>query len=229
MRGARLLALVALAAGGCGGSMFHAVAAGETLDSIAAAYHVEPRALAEANAIDRPDRIAPGQLLLIPRDRRRLDEPAAVPGAQVALDRRPRTIGERPAPVDPPAEETDLAWPVEAPISSRFGMRDGRAHQGLDLAVPDGTEVRAAASGEVVYAGDQVRGYGHLVILRHPGGLETLYAHNTALLVGQGATVERGQVIALSGHSGHATAPHVHFEVREGEAARDPERYLKAR
>lgn len=214
--------------------MFHAVAAGETLESIALSYHVEPRALAEANAIDRPDRIAPGQLLLIPRERTpRIEEPPPPRRGEreVAFDRRPRTIGAPPAPPAPaePAEAPVLAWPVEAPISSRFGMRDGRPHQGLDLAVPDGTEVRAAAPGEVVYAGDQVRGYGHLVILRHPGGLETLYAHNTALLVAPGATVERGQVIALSGHSGHTTAPHLHFEVHAGEAARDPEQYLPAR
>jgi len=117
-------------------------------------------------------------------------------------------------------------WPVAAPITSRFGMRDGRPHEGVDLAVADGTEVRAAAAGRVVYAGSKLRGYGNLVMLRHQGGLLTVYAHNSRLLVGAGAAVGKGQPIARSGHSGRASAPHLHFEVRERDVPRDPELYL---
>ncbi len=122
--------------------------------------------------------------------------------------------------------EAALEWPVDAPISSRFGRRDGRPHEGIDLLCADGTAVRAAAAGRVVYAGARLRGYGNLVMLRHDNGLVTVYAHNSTLLAAEGSTVARGEVISLSGHSGRATAPHLHFEVREGDVPRDPERYL---
>ncbi len=115
-----------------------------------------------------------------------------------------------------------LAWPVEALVSSPFGVRDARPHLGIDLAVPEGTPVRAACDGVVSYADDKLRGYGRLVILEHAGGLVTVYAHNQALLVGSGASVARGQVIARSGQTGHVTAPHVHFEVRRDGRAIDP-------
>jgi len=115
-----------------------------------------------------------------------------------------------------------LAWPVDAPISSGFGRRDARPHLGIDLAVPEGTSVRAACAGVVSYAGDRLRGYGRLLIVEHHGGLATDYAHNQALLVAPGATVERGQTIARSGQTGRATAPHLHFEVREAGRAVDP-------
>ncbi len=119
-----------------------------------------------------------------------------------------------------------LDWPVCAPISSRFGVRDGRPHEGIDLRVADGTAVRAAAAGRVIYAGARLRGYGKLVMLRHRDGLVTVYAHNSALLAAEGRDVARGDVISLSGHTGRATAPHLHFEVRDGDVPKDPERYL---
>jgi murein DD-endopeptidase MepM/ murein hydrolase activator NlpD len=119
-----------------------------------------------------------------------------------------------------------LDWPVDGPLSSGFGRRDGRPHEGIDLAVPDGTPVRAAAGGVVAYAGDRLRGYGRLVIVAHAGGLSTVYAHNSRLLVREGEPVARGRVVALSGHSGHVTAPHVHFEVRRDARPEDPLKYL---
>jgi septal ring factor EnvC (AmiA/AmiB activator) len=118
-----------------------------------------------------------------------------------------------------------LSWPVDAPISSGFGVRDGRPHDGIDLAAVTGTEVHAACDGVVAYAGEKLRGYGRLVILDH-GGLATVYAHNSALLVREGQAVLRGGVIALSGQTGHATAPHVHFEVRRDSRPVDPLEYL---
>jgi murein DD-endopeptidase MepM/ murein hydrolase activator NlpD len=120
-----------------------------------------------------------------------------------------------------------LTWPTDGPLSSPFGRRDGRPHEGIDLSVPDGTAVRAACDGVVAYAGRGLSGYGRLVILDHPDGSATVYAHNQRLLVSVGETVARGQRIALSGHSGRATAPHVHFELRlAGRRAVDPVGYL---
>jgi lipoprotein NlpD len=119
-----------------------------------------------------------------------------------------------------------LSWPVDGVLSSPFGPRDGRAHEGIDLAVAADTPVRAACDGIVTYAGDGLRGYGKLVIVRHDGALATLYAHNRELLVREGEPVTRGQIIARSGQTGRASAPHLHFEVRKDSIARDPLGYL---
>ena len=115
-----------------------------------------------------------------------------------------------------------LTWPVDGILSSPFGLRDGRPHEGIDIAVPEGTPVRAACSGQVVYADDKLRGYGRLVMLKHDDGLVTIYAHNSKVLVRDGERIERNQVIARAGMTGHATAPHVHFEVRRSERPTDP-------
>jgi murein DD-endopeptidase MepM/ murein hydrolase activator NlpD len=123
-----------------------------------------------------------------------------------------------------------LDWPVAAPLTSPFGRRDGRPHEGIDLSAPDGTAVHAACDGVVVYAGSKLAGYGRLVILSHAGERATVYAHNQALLIHLGQAVTRGQVIARSGHSGRVTAPHVHFELRVGTPPRaiDPLPWLVA-
>ena len=129
-------------------------------------------------------------------------------------------------PSDPSAGCAAMLWPVEGTLSSPFGRRDGRAHDGIDLAVAEDTPVRAACDGTVAYAGNGLRGYGNVVILQHAGALATVYAHNRALDVRVGDSVTRGQVIARSGQTGHATAPHLHFEVRKDSIARDPLGYL---
>ena len=121
---------------------------------------------------------------------------------------------------------TAMLWPVDGALASPFGARDGRAHDGIDLAVAEDTPVRAACDGMVTYAGNGLRGYGNVVILQHAGALATVYAHNRALDVRVGDLVTRGQVIARSGQTGHATAPHLHFEVRKDSIARDPLGYL---
>jgi murein DD-endopeptidase MepM/ murein hydrolase activator NlpD len=136
---------------------------------------------------------------------------------------------ERQAPPVPSGDCSALLWPVDGPLSSPFGPRDGRVHDGIDLAVGQDTPVRAACDGVVAYAGNGLRGYGNVVIVRHAGGLATVYAHNHALEVRVGDVVVRGQIIALSGQTGRATAPHVHFEVRLGSIARDPLGYLSRR
>jgi murein DD-endopeptidase MepM/ murein hydrolase activator NlpD len=122
-----------------------------------------------------------------------------------------------------------LSWPVDGPLSSPFGRRDGRPHDGIDLAVAEGTPVRAACDGVVAYAGDRLRGYGNLIILRHDAALVTVYAHNRRLEVKEGDAVARGQVIAQSGQTGRASAPHLHFEVRQDGGPRDPLQYLSPR
>jgi murein DD-endopeptidase MepM/ murein hydrolase activator NlpD len=118
-----------------------------------------------------------------------------------------------------------LIWPVSGPITSGFGPRGGRMHEGIDIAVPEGTPVHAAAAGTVIYAG-WLGGYGNLVVVDHGGGLSTAYAHNSAFASSVGQTVAQGDTISLSGNTGHSTGPHVHFEVRVNGTAVDPLGYL---
>jgi lipoprotein NlpD len=120
---------------------------------------------------------------------------------------------------------TTLAWPLKGVLYGRYGVRAGKRHDGIDIAAPEGTPVLAAAPGSVIYAGEQT-GYGAIVILKHEGGLVTLYAHNARLLVDEGATVRRGEPIARVGQTGKTTGPHLHFEVREGTRPRNPLLFL---
>lgn len=116
-------------------------------------------------------------------------------------------------------------WPVQGPVTSPWGLRlrgwSPEVHRGIDLAVPDGTPVRAMEGGRVEYAGT-MRGYGLVVILRHNPHLATVYGHLSELKVHTGDEVRGHQVIALSGHSGDATGPHLHFEIRRWGHAADP-------
>ncbi len=110
-------------------------------------------------------------------------------------------------------------------LYGRYGVREGRRHDGIDLAAPEGTAVVAAAAGTVIYAGEQAA-YGRILILRHEGGLVTLYAHNSRLLVKEGEKVARGEPIARVGETGRTTGPHLHFEVRDGTRPKNPLLYL---
>ncbi|TBR25345.1 M23 family metallopeptidase [bacterium] len=126
-----------------------------------------------------------------------------------------------------PAYKGDYRWPLSAGIvSSEFGRRWNKPHEGIDIAADEGEPVYAAAAGQVLYADHRMRGYGNVVILRHDSQVTTLYAHNRALKVRLGETVKQGQVIAMLGSTGHSTGPHVHFEVRRANAAVDPRKVL---
>jgi murein DD-endopeptidase MepM/ murein hydrolase activator NlpD len=116
-------------------------------------------------------------------------------------------------------------WPVNGPIVSPFGMRWGRLHAGVDIAVPSGTPIRAAASGTVAIAG-WMGGYGNYTCVNHGGGMATCYAHQTSIGVSVGQSVTQGQVIGSSGCTGHCLGPHVHFEVRINGQPVDPMGYL---
>jgi murein DD-endopeptidase MepM/ murein hydrolase activator NlpD len=118
-----------------------------------------------------------------------------------------------------------VSWPVSGAVTSGYGLRWGRMHEGIDIAVGEGTPVRAAAAGTVIYAG-WLGGYGNLVVVDHGNGLSTAYAHNSSLGVGVGQSVAAGQVVSYSGNTGNSTGPHVHFEVRVNGSAVDPLGYL---
>jgi murein DD-endopeptidase MepM/ murein hydrolase activator NlpD len=115
-------------------------------------------------------------------------------------------------------------WPVNGVVTSGFGWRWGRMHEGIDIAAPTGTSIRAAAAGTVIYAG-YMGGYGNIVIIDHGDGLSTAYAHQSAIYVGSGS-VSQGTVIGAVGSTGNSTGPHLHFEVRVNGSAVDPMGYL---
>ncbi|MBA3717951.1 MAG: M23 family metallopeptidase [Actinobacteria bacterium] len=122
-----------------------------------------------------------------------------------------------------------LIWPVNGPVTSSFGYRclEGlcRMHEGIDIGVGYGTPIHAAASGTVIYAGED-SGYGNLIVVDHGGGLATAYAHQSSFAVGSGAQVSQGQVIGYVGCTGRCFGPHLHFEVRVNGSAVDPLGYL---
>ena len=151
------------------------------------------------------------------------EAPLAIP----AKKKSPATIARAGRnPLDPAAHGEALAWPTLGVLISGFGERDRDKHEGIDLASPEGTPVRAADEGTVLFAGEQ-KGYGNLVLVAHAGDLVTVYAHNAENLVKKGARVSRGQQIARVGHTGNATGPHLHFEVRVGARPRDPLGFLR--
>jgi murein DD-endopeptidase MepM/ murein hydrolase activator NlpD len=190
---------------------WYVVAEGETLDLIAGRAGVPPEDILELNGLESAALVKPGTLLFVmtataPEGA----TPDTAAGAAIVIDRGP-------APA--------LRWPlttIRILVGSPFGGRWGKPHEGIDLPAPVGTPVFAAADGRVVYAGAAIRGYGNLIVLKHAGDLLTAYAHNSVLLVSQGQSVRAGDRIALVGQSGHATGPHLHFEVRSGQIPRDP-------
>ena len=118
-------------------------------------------------------------------------------------------------------------WPVRGKVIASYGAKtNGKANDGINLAVPEGTPVKAAEDGVVAYAGNELKGYGNLVLVRHANGYVTAYAHASELLVKRGDTIKRGQVIAKSGQSGEVASPQLHFEIRKGSSPVDPLQFL---
>ena len=131
------------------------------------------------------------------------------------------------APEPTAAATSGFRWPVRGRIISGFGKKpSGERNDGINLAVPEGTAVKAAEDGTVIYAGNELKSYGNLVLVRHSGGWVSAYAHNSELKVKRGDEVRRGQVIANSGMSGGVTTPQVHFELRKDAAPVDPLKHL---
>lgn len=158
--------------------------------------------------------------------------PGPGPGAGPPDAMPPDTLASLPPPsalVEPPigAPPGAFIWPVQGRVLSGFGPKPGGlVNDGINIAAPLGTPVRASQDGTIAYAGNELRGYGNLLLVRHDNGWVTAYAHNSELLVGRGDRVRRGQVIARVGSSGSVGEPQLHFEIRQGTRSVDPTRYL---
>ena len=148
---------------------------------------------------------------------------------QPAPKARPKPVYRGKLPNPSPRTATKFRWPVKGRIISRFGpKRNGIRNEGINIAVPAGTSVRAAENGVVAYSGNELRGYGNLVLIRHADNWVTAYAHNSKLLVRRGERVRRGQVVAKAGRSGSVKSPQLHFEIRRGSKAIDPLKALES-
>jgi murein DD-endopeptidase MepM/ murein hydrolase activator NlpD len=230
-----------------GGS--HTVAQGETLFSLGRQYGVSPFAIADLNGMPHTKALSLGQQLRIPAgatsskialnqelgddqeaiadDDTSVLPPQKVATAPLALPKEPVLKPGAEAPAD--ASTLAMRWPVKGKVISEFGAKpNGLKNEGINIAVPEGTSIRAAESGVVAYAGNELKGYGNLILVRHAGGYVTAYAHASELMVKRGDTVKRGDVIAKAGQTGAVQSPQLHFEVRKGASALDPYKYLSS-
>jgi murein DD-endopeptidase MepM/ murein hydrolase activator NlpD len=154
-----------------------------------------------------------------------LAEVAALAQVSSQLAARIQAVQGSSTSVPTVPSSSGFIWPVSGPVTSPFGWRWGRMHEGIDIAAPSGSPIRAAAAGVVIHAG-WMGGYGNLVVLDHGGGLATAYAHASSIIVGNGQSVAQGQTLSYVGCTGHCFGPHLHFEVRVNGAPVDPLGYL---
>jgi murein DD-endopeptidase MepM/ murein hydrolase activator NlpD len=234
----------------------HVVNPGDTLASIARHNHVSVAELAKANNLDATAKLKLGTRLTVPGAKMAAVMPAAtapavvqpiavttVPATRMAAATvSPQSV--RLAQATPTPEETATAeapvkaneatgalptfrWPVRGKVITTYGAKtNGKSNDGINLAVPEGTPVKAAEDGVVAYSGNELKGYGNLILVRHANGYVTAYAHASELLVKRGDTIKRGQVIAKSGQSGEVGSPQLHFEIRKGSTPVDPLQFL---
>ncbi len=169
--------------------------------------------VAELNDITDPTQIRVGQKIFIP-------------GAKTVLTVQPYKKGEEEKEPKIVKSKGRFSWPVKGKVTSRYGIRKGKKHDGLDIAAPLGAVVLAADSGKIIYRG-RLRGYGKILIVRHKGNFVTVYGHLKQWLVKQDQRVKRGQLIARVGISGRTTGSHLHFEIRYRNRTRNPLFYLQ--
>ena len=226
----------------------HVVATGETLNSIARLYRKPVMVIARANKLPLDARVKAGDRLVIPEMKEaahtapappRAEPSATPPTGSLAMAesshsvRVAEPVAETPAAQDstktaePAGNLPGFRWPVRGRVIAAFGPKpNGLQNDGINLAVPEGTPIKASEDGVVAYAGNELKGYGNLVLVRHSNGFVTAYANASDILVKRGETVKRGQVIAHSGQTGNVTSPQLHFEIRKGATPVDPAQYL---
>ena len=235
------------------GGNVHVAQHGDTLMSIARHNGVTLTALARANKLQNTSKLNIGDRITIPGGGHQLAaaQPAPARPAPAPQVAQPHTVAAtkvasvapvqtaRVAKEEPRTTETvvktaepsgampSFRWPVKGRVIAGFGSKpNGTQNDGINLAVPEGTPVKAADDGVVAYAGNELKGYGNLVLIRHSNGFVSAYAHASELMVKRGDTIKRGQVIAHAGQTGNVTSPQLHFEIRKGSTPVDPAQYL---
>jgi murein DD-endopeptidase MepM/ murein hydrolase activator NlpD len=222
--------------------------AGESLYSIARQHGVALAELQRVNGITEPTRVRAGTVLFVPGSGPASAEatpaaeriPVAAPRASLGApgtagqprmlntpaEQKTASLTDRSSDASAPAAEAAAGrfrWPARGRVIASFGKRpDGTHNDGINIAVPQGTEVHAAENGRVAYAGNELKGYGNLVLIRHDNGWVSAYAHADQILVKRDDVVRRGQVIAKAGKTGTVDQPQLHFELRQGAKPVDP-------
>jgi murein DD-endopeptidase MepM/ murein hydrolase activator NlpD len=228
----------------------HVVKSGETLMSISRVTGVSVTALAKTNHIDPSKKLSIGDRLTIPQGGHqvasvrspmapKVAEPRTAPAEKIKVasaapvqtahvaTEEPRTTETVVKAAEPSGAMPSFRWPVRGRVIAGFGSKpNGTQNDGINLAVPEGTPIKAADDGVVAYAGNELKGYGNLVLIRHSNGYVSAYAHASELLVKRGDTIRRGQVIAHAGQTGNVTSPQLHFEIRKGSTPVDPTQFL---
>ncbi len=230
------LGLSALIFSGCFGGLlekrsigvYHAVKSGQTLYRIASVYDIDLEKLKRINGISDPSKLQVGRRLWIPGALRVLD---VSPTAKILTSKKKKGARPKVKKVSlGKLRDNFFVWPVQkGTITSKYGIRGRRHHDGIDIANRKGTPIYASASGKVVFSGNGPTGYGLMVIIKHDNGLMSVYAHNSAIHVGRGLKVKQGQKIALMGSTGRSTGPHLHFEIRNDTQTVNPLKYLPKR
>lgn len=220
---------------------YHVVQKGDTVYNISKRYNVDMSSLSRLNDLDAPFTLSIGQRLLLPGSvvsqpsasnytAANQSKPAAAsswkPKASAAKPRKTSASSSYSAPVKKRSSKFD--WPVRGAVISNFGpIAKGRNNDGINIKAPLGMAVKAADAGTVAYAGNELKGFGNLILIKHSGGWVTAYAHNDRLLVKKGQKVRRGEKIATVGSTGGVSSPQLHFEIRAGKKAVNPRSYLK--
>ncbi len=204
---------------------WHVMRPGESVWRVAKNYGTSVKRIVSSNRIKNVRAVPAGTRLWVPGGTPPRGTGSGTPAAIRSIWRETGPSRDRARADARKNGKLQFRWPVQGRLTSRFGRRWGRAHEGLDLAARPGTPVRAAESGRVIYS-STLGAYGRVVIVRHSQQYSTVYAHNRKLLVGKGRWVEKGARIAEVGSTGRSTGPHLHFEVRRGKSPQDPMLYL---
>lgn len=217
---------------------YHTVQRGESLYSISRMYNVDITTLSKVNRLQTPYSLSVGQKLLLPASVSSAPIQTASPTKQSPTQTsRPAqaapataqisATAPKQAYIPPKPRNAKFIWPVKGTVVSGFGnLGNGRKNDGLNIKAPLGTTVMAADHGTVAYAGNELKGFGNLILVKHNDGWITAYAHNDRLFVKKGQKVKRGEKIATVGSTGSVTTPQLHFEVRAGKKAVNPRSYL---
>ena len=216
---------------------YHTVQRGDTLYSISRQYNVDITSLSRVNNLQTPYSLNVGDRLVLPASVGNVPAASYSTAQSLASSASSAAVKTAYTPaksapvtdsyVAPKARKTKFDWPVKGTIISGYGnLGSGRKNDGINIKAALGTNVKAADSGTVAYAGNELKGFGNLILIKHPDGWITAYAHNDRLFVKKGQKVSRGEKIATVGSTGSVTTPQLHFEVRSGKKAVNPRPYL---
>lgn len=206
---------------------YHIVKKGDTLYSISREYNVDIASLSRINNLKAPYSLNVGQKLQLSGSLS--SKASSIKQKRVIKTGNKKTVvSKKNSNYRPPANRTaKFMWPVNGKVVSGFGaIGKGRKNDGINIKAPLGSDVKAADKGTIAYAGNELKGFGNLILIKHPDGWITAYAHNQKLLVRKGQRVVKGEKIATVGKSGGVDSPQLHFEVRAGKKAVNPRKYL---